>query len=59
MQTLLSRRAMIAAAALPFLVRPGLLRAAEPDLAELSDMTGGAVPIGPEERERRLARRKR
>ena len=56
MQTLLSRRAMIAAAALPFLVRPGLLRAAEPDLAELSDMTGGAVPIGPEERERRLAR---
>ena len=56
MQTLLSRRAMIAAAALPFLVRPGLLRAAEPDLAGLSDMTGGAVPIGPEERERRLAR---
>ncbi|HIV78953.1 MAG TPA: Xaa-Pro peptidase family protein [Candidatus Sphingomonas excrementigallinarum] len=56
MQTLLSRRALIAAAALPFLVRPGLLRAAEPDLAGLSDMTGGAVPIGPEERERRLAR---
>ena len=56
MQTLLSRRVMIAAAALPFLVRPGVLRAAEPDLAGLSDMTGGAVPIGPEERERRLAR---
>ncbi len=56
MPTLLSRRAMIAAAALPLLIRPGLLRAAEPDLAELSDMTGGAVPIGPEERARRLAR---
>lgn len=56
MQTLLSRRAMIAAAALPFLVRPGLLRAAEPDLAGLSDMTGGAVPIGRQERQRRLAR---
>ena len=56
MLTLLSRRAMIAAAALPFLVRPGLLRAAEPDLSALSDITGGAVPIGPEERARRLAR---
>ncbi|KQO50513.1 M24 family metallopeptidase [Sphingomonas sp. Leaf257] len=56
MQTPLSRRAMIAAAALPFLVRPGLLRAAEPDLSALSDITGGAVPIGPEERARRLAR---
>ncbi|WP_375244538.1 M24 family metallopeptidase [Sphingomonas parapaucimobilis] len=56
MQTPLSRRAMIAAAALPFLVRPGLLRAAEPDLSGLSDITGGAVPIGPEERARRLAR---
>ncbi|WP_428968174.1 M24 family metallopeptidase [Sphingomonas sp. Xoc002] len=56
MQTLLSRRAIIAAAALPFFVRPGLLRAAEPDLSALSDITGGAVPIGPEERARRLAR---
>ena len=56
MQTLLSRRALIAAAALPLLIRPGLLRAAEPDLAGLSDITGGAVPIGPEERARRLAR---
>ncbi len=56
MQTLLSRRALIAAAALPFLVRPGLLRAAEPDLSALRDITGGAVPIGPEERARRLAR---
>lgn len=56
MQTLLSRRALIAAAALPFLVRPCLLRAAEPDLSALRDITGGAVPIGPEERARRLAR---
>ncbi|WP_294277353.1 Xaa-Pro peptidase family protein [uncultured Sphingomonas sp.] len=56
MQTLLSRRALIAAAALPLLVRPGLLRAAEPDLSALSDITGGAAPIGPEERARRLAR---
>ncbi|WP_230481839.1 M24 family metallopeptidase [Sphingomonas sp. Leaf21] len=56
MQTPLSRRALIAAAALPLLVRPGLLRAAEPDLSGLHDITGGAVPIGPEERARRLAR---
>ncbi|MGX0590480.1 Xaa-Pro aminopeptidase [Sphingomonas sanguinis] len=56
MQTLLSRRTLIAAAVLPLLVRPGLLRAAEPDLSALSDITGGAVPIGPEERARRLAR---
>lgn len=56
MQTLMSRRALIAAVALPLLVRPGLLRAAEPDLSALSDMTGTAVPIGPEERARRLAR---
>ncbi|MCT8000473.1 Xaa-Pro peptidase family protein [Sphingomonas sanguinis] len=52
----MSRRALIAAVALPLLVRPGLLRAAEPDLSALSDMTGTAVPIGPEERARRLAR---
>ncbi|WP_343526797.1 Xaa-Pro peptidase family protein [Sphingomonas sp.] len=57
MSTLMSRRAMIAsAAALPILVRPGLLRAAEPDMAALSDITGGAVPIGVEERARRLSR---
>ncbi|MET3435753.1 Xaa-Pro peptidase family protein [Sphingomonas sp. 1185] len=52
----MSRRAVLAAAALPLLVRPGLLRAAEPDLAGLSDMTGGAVPIGARERVRRLSR---
>ncbi len=56
MQTLLSRRTMIAAAALPLLVRPGLLSAAEPDLSALHDITGGAVPIGPAERARRLSR---
>lgn len=56
MQTPMSRRAVLAAAALPLLVRPGLLRAAEPDLAGLSDMTGGAVPIGAQERARRLSR---
>lgn len=56
MQNLLSRRTMLAAAALPFLVRPGLLRAAEPDLSGLADMTGGAVPIGPDERAGRLTR---
>lgn len=57
MQTLLSRRALVAAAtALPLLIRPGLLRAAEPDLSGLSDMTAKAVPIGPAERTRRLAR---
>lgn len=56
MQTLMSRRAMIAAAALPLLVRPGLLRAAEPDLADLRDITTGAVPIDAAERARRLSR---
>ncbi|MGE7204182.1 M24 family metallopeptidase [Sphingomonas sp. NPDC019816] len=56
MQTLLSRRALIAAAALPLLVRPGLLRAAEPDLSALRDITTGAVPIDAAERARRLSR---
>ncbi|WP_314373720.1 Xaa-Pro peptidase family protein [Sphingomonas paucimobilis] len=52
----MSRRAMIAAAALPLLVRPGLLRAAEPDLADLRNITPGAVPIDAAERARRLSR---
>lgn len=53
----LPRRTLLgAAAALPFLSLPGALRAAEPDLSALSDMTKGAVPIGPEERARRIAR---
>ncbi|MBU3079165.1 M24 family metallopeptidase [Sphingomonas quercus] len=52
-----SRRAFVrAAAALPILATPGLLRAAEPDLSTLRPMTGDVVPIGPDERARRLAR---
>lgn len=55
MQT--SRRSLLAAAAaVPLLTVPGALRAAEPDLAGLADITRGAVPIGPAERARRLAR---
>ena len=41
-------------AALPLLGMPGIVRAAEPDLAQLQDMTGNARPIGPEERRARL-----
>lgn len=49
-----SRRALIGTAtALPLLSMPGLLRAAAP---ELQDMTKSAVPIGPEERKARIAR---
>lgn len=52
-----SRRTLLkTAAALPLLVTPGLLRAAEPDLSSLSDMTKGTKPIGPEERAARIAR---
>ena len=55
--TMFSRRALIAAAAAaPLLSTAGLLRAAEPDLSGLSDLTGGAVPIQPAERAARLAR---
>lgn len=49
-----SRRSVLAAAALGPFAR--VLRAAEPDLAGLTDMTGGAVPIGAAERAGRLAR---
>ncbi|MBN8807430.1 MAG: aminopeptidase P family protein [Sphingomonas sp.] len=53
--TALNRRALLAAAvAVPLI--PAVARAAEPDLAALSDMTRGAVPIGPDERRRRLDR---
>ncbi|MCP3736316.1 Xaa-Pro peptidase family protein [Sphingomonas sp. RP10(2022)] len=51
-----SRRSILAAAATLPLLTSGVLRAAEPDLSALRDMTAGAVPIGPEERARRLAR---
>ena len=51
-----SRRSILAAAAALPLLSSGVLRAAEPDLSALSDITTGAIPIGPEERARRLAR---
>ncbi|NML05326.1 Xaa-Pro peptidase family protein [Sphingomonas sp. G-3-2-10] len=54
---MLDRRSLLAAAgAIPLLATPGLLRAAEPDLSELADLTKGATPIGPEERRARIAR---
>ncbi|MBN8814740.1 MAG: aminopeptidase P family protein [Sphingomonas sp.] len=50
------RRAILAAAAVaPFAVSAAA-RAVEPDLSALKDMTGGATPIGPEERALRLTR---
>jgi Xaa-Pro dipeptidase len=51
-----SRRSLLAAAAAMPLVSSGMLRAAEPDLAGLRDITTGTVSIGTEERARRLAR---
>ena len=55
--TIFSRRALIAAAAAtPLLSTTSLLRAAEPDLSSLSDLTGDAVAIQPAERAARLAR---
>jgi len=52
---LVSRRQLIAAsAALPLIGVPGLLRAAEPDLAGLSDLTTGAAPISPAEHKSRI-----
>lgn len=52
-----SRRGLLlAATTLPILARPGVLRAAQSDLGTLADITGDAVPIGAEERARRLAR---
>jgi Xaa-Pro dipeptidase len=53
----LSRRTLIAGAAiLPFAARATILRAAEPDLSELHDITTGAQPIDAAERARRLTR---
>jgi Xaa-Pro dipeptidase len=52
-----NRRHLIGAAAtLPLLSIPAILRAAEPDLSALSDMTRGAVAIGMAERNARIAR---
>ena len=54
---LLTRRSALAAAAtLPFLTIPAILRAAEPDLSALSDITTGTAPIGAAERRARIAR---
>ena len=53
----LSRRAFATAAlTLPALSASGVLRAAEPDLAGLRDLTAGTAPISAEERSGRLAR---
>ncbi len=51
-----SRRALLAGLATLPLLSSGLLRAAEPDLSALRDITTDAVPIGAAERARRLAR---
>ena len=51
-----NRRQLIAAAAvLPMLTIPRIVRAAEPDLSGLSDRTKGIAPIGQAERNRRIA----
>jgi Xaa-Pro aminopeptidase len=52
-----SRRAFLgAAAALPLLSVPSVLRAAEPDMSGLESMTGDVVPISRAERAARVAR---
>ena len=50
------RTILTAAAALPLLSGTSILRAAEPDLAGLRDITGGAKPITPAERTARIGR---
>jgi len=52
---MLSRRTLLAAAALAP-VTTAMLRAAEPDLSALANMTAAARPIDPAERARRLSR---
>ncbi|HXH14616.1 MAG TPA: Xaa-Pro peptidase family protein [Sphingomonas sp.] len=52
-----SRRTLLGlAASLPLLSTTAILRAAEPDLSALSDITGGAKPIDSTERAARLVR---
>jgi Xaa-Pro dipeptidase len=52
-----SRRDLLSlAAAVPLLSIPAILRAAEPDLSALSDITGATKPIDAAERAARLAR---
>jgi Xaa-Pro dipeptidase len=56
----LTRRHLLAAsAALPLLAMPAVLRAAEPDLSDLRDITTGAQPITVEERRTRIAKAQR
>ena len=53
----LTRRHLLAAAAVaPLAAAPGLLRAAEPDLRDLADLTTRIVPIDPAERAARMVR---
>lgn len=57
MHTPIDRRQVLAAAmALPLLSSAAILRAAEPDLSALSDITGGTRPIDAAERAARLVR---
>ncbi|MGI4732076.1 MAG: M24 family metallopeptidase [Janthinobacterium lividum] len=52
-----TRRSLVASlAALPLLQTASVLRAAEPDLSSLRDLTTATAPIGPDERRARLAR---
>lgn len=54
---ILPRRTLLAAAvAAPLLIRPGVLRAAEPDLSALKDLTTATRPITAAERATRVAR---
>ena len=54
---MIARRQLLAvAAALPLISVSGVLRAAEPDLAKLSDITSGIAGITPAERQARIAR---
>ena len=50
------RTILVSAAALPLLSATSVLRAAEPDLSALNDITGDAKPISREERAARLVR---
>lgn len=56
MSSLSRRRLLAAAGAVPLLSIPSVLRAAEPDLSDLRDLTAGAQPITTEERLARIAR---
>jgi Xaa-Pro dipeptidase len=56
MSTHLSRRSILAAAAALPIASAAMLRAAEPDLSALRDITGDARPIDAAERARRLSR---